>query len=179
MEMFIVLVVIIAIILLFVGLSGQGDEYTPPKEGYRYVEAKIPNAEITPKGCVYVLSNYGSFGEDVYKIGMTRRDDPLDRVKELGDASVPFIFDVHAIVHTDSAPELEKHLHEKFDAYRVNKVNKRKEFFKLPLELIRDEIVSLGYPEERFDMEALAYDWNESKKLTAEIEKLELDKIEE
>ena len=172
-----ILIILVLLIVLFIMWASSSNKQGPPKEGYRYVETKIPNAEKTPKGCVYILSNYGSFGEDVYKIGMTRRNDPMDRVKELGDASVPFLFDVHAIIHTDSAPDLEKHLHNKFDAYRVNKVNKRKEFFKVPLELIRDEVISLGYSEEKFDMEALAYEWNESKKLTAEVEKLELDKV--
>ncbi|EKM30714.1 chromosome segregation ATPase family protein, partial [Vibrio harveyi] len=71
-------------------------------------------AEQTKQGHVYVISNIGSFGEDIYKIGMTRRLEPMDRVKELGDASVPFTFDVHAMIHTDDAPTLEKKLHEVF-----------------------------------------------------------------
>jgi hypothetical protein len=81
-------------------------------------------------GYVYVISNLGAFGEGVYKIGMTRRLEPMDRVDELGDASVPFWFDVHAMVFSDNAPSLEAKLHERFAAGRLNKVNGRKEFFR-------------------------------------------------
>lgn len=97
-------------------------------------------AQQTKSGHVYVISNLGSFGENVYKIGMTRRLDPNDRVKELGDASVPFSFDVHAMIKSDDAPKLEKLLHKKFDNARVNKINKRKEFFNVSLEEIEDFI---------------------------------------
>ncbi|MFJ3259818.1 DUF4041 domain-containing protein [Pseudomonas sp. NPDC086581] len=81
-------------------------------------------------GYVYVISNVGAFGEGVYKIGMTRRLEPMDRVDELGDASVPFWFDVHAMVFSENAPALEAKLHERFAAGRLNKVNGRKEFFR-------------------------------------------------
>ena len=87
-------------------------------------------------GYVYIISNLGAFGEDVYKIGVTRRLEPLDRVKELGDASVPFEFDVHAMIFTDDAFGLEKRLHSTFDSKRLNKVNTRREFFKIKLEEI-------------------------------------------
>lgn len=87
-------------------------------------------------GYVYVISNVGAFGEGVYKIGMTRRLEPMDRVDELGDASVPFWFDVHAMVFSDNAPSLEAKLHERFAAGRLNKVNGRKEFFRADIELI-------------------------------------------
>lgn len=81
-------------------------------------------------GYVYVISNVGAFGEGIYKIGMTRRLEPMERVDELGDASVPFWFDVHAMVFSDNAPALEAKLHERFAAGRLNKVNGRKEFFR-------------------------------------------------
>ncbi|MDD1980421.1 DUF4041 domain-containing protein [Pseudomonas asiatica] len=81
-------------------------------------------------GYVYVISNVGAFGEGVYKIGMTRRLEPMDRVDELGDASVPFWFDVHAMVFSDNAPALEAKLHARFAAGRLNKINGRKEFFR-------------------------------------------------
>ncbi len=81
-------------------------------------------------GYVYVISNIGAFGEDVYKIGMTRRLEPMDRVDELGDASVPFAFDVHAMIFSENAPVLEAKLHEHFYHNRINKINNRKEFFK-------------------------------------------------
>lgn len=93
-------------------------------------------AQQTRAGHVYIISNIGSFGEDVYKVGMTRRYDPLDRVKELGDASVPFRFDVHGLIYTDDAPALEATLHRALAPYQVNLVNNRKEFFRVPLALI-------------------------------------------
>ena len=93
----------------------------------------LSRAQMTRSGHVYIISNIGSFGEQVYKIGMTRRLDPLDRVKELGDASVPFEFDVHAILYTDDAPALENKLHRAFHHRRVNRVNNRKEFFRVEL----------------------------------------------
>lgn len=90
-------------------------------------------AEMTKRGHVYVISNEGSFGEQVYKIGMTRRLDPLDRVRELGDASVPFLFDVHAVIYSEDAPSLEGKLHAALAEHRVNLVNFRKEFFRVSL----------------------------------------------
>ena len=99
-------------------------------------ERAISRAQQTRSGHVYVISNVGSFGEHVYKIGMTRRLEPLDRIRELGDASVPFQFDIHAIIYADDAPALEARLHAVFERHRVNRVNERKEFFKLPIEQI-------------------------------------------
>lgn len=87
-------------------------------------------------GYVYIISNIGSFGENVYKIGMTRRLDPQDRVDELGDASVPFRFDVHAFIFSTDAVQLENALHAAFDKKRVNLVNNRKEFFNVTLDEI-------------------------------------------
>lgn len=84
-------------------------------------------------GYVYVISNIGSFGPDVYKIGMTRRLDPMERVYELGDASVPFNFDVHAMIFSDDAPQLEAALHHAFEDKKLNMVNTRREFFRVPL----------------------------------------------
>ncbi len=93
-------------------------------------------------GYVYVISNLGAFGEGIYKIGMTRRLEPMDRVDELGDASVPFWFDVHAMVFSNNAPALEAKLHEHFASGRLNKVNGRKEFFRAEIaeieKVIRD-----------------------------------------
>jgi hypothetical protein len=91
-------------------------------------------AELTRAGYLYVLSNVGSFGEDIVKIGMTRRADPADRVKELGDASVPFGLDVHAMVYCEDAPALECMFHERFAQRRINLMNNRKEFFKVSVD---------------------------------------------
>lgn len=88
-------------------------------------------------GYVYVISNIGAFGENVYKIGMTRRLDPMERVDELGDASVPFNFDVHAMIFTDDAPSLEAALHKAFENKKVNMVNQRREFFNVTLDEIK------------------------------------------
>lgn len=87
-------------------------------------------------GFVYIISNIGSFGENVYKIGMTRRLEPMDRIKELSSASVPFEFDVHAMIFSDDAPSLETALHQHFEYKSVNRVNLRKEFFKVSLDEI-------------------------------------------
>jgi hypothetical protein len=91
-------------------------------------------------GYVYVISNLGAFGEGIYKIGMTRRLEPMDRVDELGDASVPFWFDVHAMVFSNNAPALEAKLHERFAEGRLNKVNGRKEFFRADIAEIESVI---------------------------------------
>lgn len=105
-------------------------------ESNKKAERAKSMAQQTKRGHVYVVSNVGSFGEGIYKIGMTRRLDPIDRVKELGDASVPFVFDKHAMIYTEDAPKLESLLHNKFSHLRVNKVNNRKEYFKVSIEEI-------------------------------------------
>lgn len=97
-------------------------------------------AQQTKRGHVYVISNVGSFGENVFKIGMTRRLDPQDRVDELGSASVPFLFDVHAMIHSEDAPALESALHQHFDTKRTNLVNRRKEFFNVGLQEIKNAV---------------------------------------
>lgn len=88
-------------------------------------------------GYVYIISNIGAFGENVYKIGMTRRLEPMDRVDELGDASVPFKFDVHAMIFSDDAPALETALHNAFADRKLNYVNQRREFFNVTLDEIK------------------------------------------
>jgi hypothetical protein len=101
-------------------------------------------AEQTKQGNVYIISNIGSFGDGIYKIGMTRRIDPQERIDELGDASVPFDFDVHAFIKADDAPALERQLHRSFKRMQVNKVNVRREFFRLGIIEIREELERLG-----------------------------------
>lgn len=114
----------------------------------------IARAQLTKSGHLYVLSNVGSFGDDMYKLGMTRRLDPLERVKELGDASVPFPFDVHAVIFSEDAPGLECKLHQHFADRRVNLVNLRREYFRVTLEEIMaavalyfGEITFVKFPE--------------------------------
>lgn len=107
-------------------------------------ERALSMAQQTKRGHVYVISNIGSFGEDVYKIGMTRRLEPLDRIRELGDASVPFKFDVHAMIYSEDAPTLENELHKAFEKKSVNLINFRKEFFRVTLDEIEDVINKSG-----------------------------------
>lgn len=104
----------------------------------------ISMAQQTKAGNVYIISNIGSFGENVYKIGMTRRLEPLDRVRELGDASVPFEFDVHALIYSENAPLLERNLHKRFLKLQLNKVNPRKEFFNVEISDIKNACTELG-----------------------------------
>jgi flagellar biosynthesis GTPase FlhF len=128
------------------------------KEAEEKSQRAISQAQLTKSGNVYVLSNIGSFGEDVYKIGMTRRLDPMDRVKELGDASVPFPFDVHMMISCDDAPGLENAMHREFHKQRLNKVNFRKEFFRIDLGAIQRVVESRhGVVEYVATPEALQY----------------------
>lgn len=103
-------------------------------------ERALSMAQQTKRGHVYIISNIGSFGENVYKIGMTRRLEPIDRVKELGDASVPFHFDIHAMIYSDEAPTLENELHKAFTNKKVNMLNYRKEFFNVTLDEIENKV---------------------------------------
>lgn len=108
------------------------------------IEAVDFRARTLTAGHVYAISNIGSFGEGVLKIGMTRRLEPMDRVRELGDASVPFIFDVHALYFSENAVKIEREMHQRFADRRINRVNNRKEFFKvLPAEA-RDALTELS-----------------------------------
>lgn len=125
-------------------------------------------AQQTRSGHVYVISNIGSFGENVYKIGMTRRLEPLDRVKELGDASVPFSFDVHAMIWSEDAPKLEKDLHREFIRQQINKVNPRKEFFKVGIQELKQAIQSKGI-EAAWTMAAEAAEYRESQAIEAQL----------
>lgn len=102
-------------------------------------ESVLQREQNARAGFVYVISNIGSFGENIYKIGMTRRLEPMDRIKELSSASVPFEFDVHAMIFSEDAPSLETALHKQFENNSVNKVNLRKEFFNVSI----DEIESV------------------------------------
>lgn len=118
-------------------------------------------AELTKAGHVYVISNLGAFGEHIYKVGMTRRLIPNDRVRELGDASVPFPFDVHMMIASDNAPTLESTLHRALHRYRVNKVNFRKEFFRVDLDSIR-KIVEANHGVVEFQAEPEASEYRQT-----------------
>jgi vacuolar-type H+-ATPase subunit H len=123
-------------------------ELAEAKERIRLAEEKnqraISMAQQTKRGHVYIISNIGSFGENVYKIGMTRRLDPEDRVRELGGASVPFSYDIHGMISFEDCPAAESQLHRMFITAQVNKVNFRKEFFRVELEDIKSAVEKLG-----------------------------------
>ncbi|MCH3962943.1 MAG: DUF4041 domain-containing protein [Clostridium sp.] len=123
----------------------------------------------TRAGYVYIISNIGSFGENIYKIGMTRRLNPDERVRELGDASVPFKFDVHAMIFSEDAPSLENALHKKFDDRRVNRINTRKEFFKVSLKEIEEEVKKNFNAVVEFTKIAEAAEYRQSLKMEHDI----------
>lgn len=112
-------------------------------------------------GNVYIISNLGSFGKDVFKIGMTRRLDPQDRINELGSASVPFKFDVHSFIFSDDAVGLEKKLHTLLHNKRMNKVNLRKEFFKIPIDELEKLVIDID-PTSEFNKTMLAEEFHQS-----------------
>jgi len=122
-------------------LAEAQNKYADLEKEEKVVDYREQNAKA---GYVYVISNIGAFGENVYKIGMTRRLEPMDRVDELGDASVPFSFDVHALIFSDNAPALEAKLHERFYGTRINKTNDRKEFFRADINEI-EKVIKENY----------------------------------
>lgn len=130
-------------------------------------ERAISMAQQTRRGYVYIISNIGSFGENVYKIGMTRRLDPEDRIRELSNASVPFRFDIHAMIYSEDAPSLETMLHNAFDGQKLNLVNGRKEFFRIPLEEIEKRISESGISA-KFIAIPEARDYRESERIRNE-----------
>jgi hypothetical protein len=127
----------------------------------------ISQAQLTKAGYVYVISNIGSFGENVFKIGMTRRLEPLDRVRELGDASVPFPFDVHMMISCKDAPSLENALHRKFFRCQVNKTNPRKEFFRANIGDIA-AVVREHHGEVEYKIDAEAFQYRQSLEMKDE-----------
>jgi hypothetical protein len=133
-------------------------------------ERAIAMAQLTKVGHIYVISNLGSFGENVYKIGMTRRLDPLDRVRELGDASVPFRFDVHALIYSENAPKLEYDIHQAFKNKRLNKTNHRREFFNVSLEEIEEFINQHTEKKINFVKLAEAREFRESVTISNQLE---------
>ncbi|MBI5367312.1 MAG: GIY-YIG nuclease family protein [Planctomycetes bacterium] len=127
----------------------------------------VSMAQLTKSGHVYVISNIGSFGEGVFKVGMTRRLDPEDRIWELGDASVPFPFDVHMLISTKDAPTLENALHRALHQLRLNKVNLRKEFFRVDLQRIA-QIVQEHHGEVKYVATPEALEYHQSITMTLE-----------
>lgn len=126
---------------------------------------EITNLQNGKAGNVYIISNLGSFGKDVFKIGMTRRLDPQDRINELGSASVPFKFDVHSFIFSEDAVALEEKLHDTLNEKRLNKINLRKEFFKVDISEL-EELVSSIDPTAEFNKTMLAEEFHQSEELS-------------
>ncbi len=130
----------------------------------------ISQAQLTKSGHVYIVSNIGSFGKNVFKVGMTRRLEPTDRVREISSSSVPFDFDIHAMISTENAPELESKLHSILHLYRVNRVNVRKEFFKVDLHTIL-KYVEQCHGKVSYEIDPVAAEYYESLEIESESDK--------
>lgn len=128
---------------------------------------EITSLQNGKAGYVYVISNLGSFGNDVFKVGMTRRLDPQERIDELGNASVPFKFDVHSFIFSQDAVQLESDLHAALESKRVNKVNPRKEFFKVSLDDL-EKLVEKYDPAAEFNRTMQAEQYYQSLSMTEE-----------
>lgn len=152
-------------------IAKLGDELKDMQKASDRVKAM---AEQTKLGYVYVISNIGSFGKDVYKIGLTRRLEPMDRIKELGDASVPFYFDVHAMVFSKDAPALEAKIQRAFADRRLNLVNYRKEYFHVTLDEIKKEVWDFDSNVEFID-DTEAREYRESVAMRSEKESVTLN----
>ncbi len=142
-------------------LYARIEELTKQLNAVEEKKEEIVNLQNGKAGTVYVISNIGSFGDNVFKVGMTRRLDPQERINELGDASVPFPFDVHSFIFSEDAPALEHALHQELDNRRVNKVNLRKEFFRISLDEL-EELVGRIDPSAPFKRTILAEQYRQS-----------------
>ena len=134
----------------------------------------IVNLQNGKAGYVYVISNLGAFGDDVFKVGMTRRLEPMDRIKELSNASVPFSFDVHSFIFSDDAVGLEKMLHQELNDKRVNKINLRKEFFRTSIDEL-EQLVLKHYPSAEFKRTMLAEQYYQSQSMDKPLEQADLE----
>ena len=128
---------------------------------------EITSLQNGKAGNIYIISNLGSFGDKMFKIGMTRRLDPQERVNELGSASVPFKFDVHSFIFSENAVELEKTLHKRLNDKRVNKVNLRKEFFYSTVDEL-EELVNELDPTAVFNKTMLAEEYNQTTSVSSD-----------
>lgn len=151
--------------------SAEGSELNALKARILELQSQLANVTIKKEeisklqngkaGNVYIISNLGSFGDNIFKIGMTRRLDPQERINELGDASVPFRFDVHSFIFSDDASNLETELHNRLHDRRVNKVNLRKEFFNITIDEL-EELVTEICPTAEFNKTMLAEEFRQS-----------------
>lgn len=137
------------------------------EEAEQRTERVKSQAQLTRAGHIYIISNIGSFGQGVFKIGMTRRLEPHDRIRELGDASVPFPFDIHMVIGCEDAPKLENIIHKCLHKHRLNRANPRKEFFRAELEEIR-KIVETHHGVVEYKADAVALEYNQSLSMSEE-----------
>ncbi|MDR1002310.1 MAG: DUF4041 domain-containing protein [Oscillospiraceae bacterium] len=150
-------------------LLKRREEIVNKIEEIKHAQEEVDYREANRKaGYVYVISNIGSFGEDIYKIGMTRRLDPQERISELSDASVPFNFDVHAMIFSDNAPALEAALHRAFEDKKLNLINTRREFFNVTLDEIKAVVNANHDKLAEFVYEPQAEQFRLSEKLKSE-----------
>lgn len=145
--------------------AGAAEAEAQVAELGRAIQGVVDRAANIRAGYVYVISNVGAFGQRVVKIGLTRRLDPLDRVRELGGASVPFRFDVHAMIFSDDAVGLETALHHEFAARRVNMVNARREFFYATVQEVKDMLHRLRGSLLQYVDTPEALEWHQSENL--------------
>lgn len=145
-------------------LKSQLDKVQSQLDAVEDKKDEIVRLQNGKAGTVYVISNIGSFGDDVFKVGMTRRLEPMDRIRELGDASVPFPFDVHSFIFSEDAVGLETRLHAILNNKRVNKINLRKEFFKVSIDELQ-QIVEDCDPSASFNRTALAEQFMQSQSI--------------
>lgn len=136
-------------------------------------EVELKKEEVTSlsmgkAGYVYIISNLGSFGNNTFKIGMTRRLEPQQRVDELGSASVPFKFDVHALIFSDDAVGLENTLHKRLSELRINKVNFRKEFFRVDIDTLETLVEDID-PTAEFTKTMYAEEYQQTLAIEASI----------
>ena len=167
-----------------------GDKHDKLQAQIEKLELELKEAQEKKRTCViygttdkawtrlHYLKYWVRFGEDVYKIGMTRRLEPTDRVKELGDASVPFQFDIHAMIYSDEAPTLENELHKAFTNKKVNMLNYRKEFFSVTLDEIEQKIKEIGI-EAEFSRLPEAMEYRETLAILEKLNSQELQKTVE
>jgi hypothetical protein len=145
--------------------AGAAEAQSHVAEIQRAIQGVIDRAANIRAGYVYVISNIGAFGQRVVKIGLTRRLEPLDRVRELSGASVPFRFDVHAIIFSDDAVGLETTLHHEFASKRVNMVNARREFFYATSQEVKDTLHRLRGSLLQYVDTPEALEWHQSENI--------------
>ncbi|MCI9304654.1 MAG: GIY-YIG nuclease family protein [Clostridium sp.] len=150
-------------------LKARLEELQNQLDNVEHKKQDIVKRQNGKAGYVYIISNLGSFGDKTFKVGMTRRLNPQDRVDELGDASVPFVFDVHSFIFSDDAVALEKKLHDILNDKRTNKINLRKEFFNVSIDEL-EKLVQEIEPTAEFNRTMAAEQYRQTLSINQESE---------